>query len=268
MKNWIIALIVAIVIGGAVGWLLSGKDTEDQAPQPVGSSEPVVAPPVVVESEQPEPVAEEPAMTEPEPEPPVPVPEKLDDSDGTVAEAVAQLSPKLAQWLVPEEQVRKWVLVVDMMAAGEVPRRHTPWNYPLPAFAVEAASDNGSASIEHFLAADSNEERLTAMLDAIRVIPPRTLGRYYRAWLPTLEQAYSELGKPGTFAGRVDEAVTRILAVPAAPEAAELERPHVFYQYSDPALEQQDALTKALWRAGDDNRKALQAYLRELRFYL
>ncbi len=267
MKNWIIAFAVAVVVGGLAGWLLSMKDSPEEVPEVVGSVEPPAAP---VEVGEMEPVAEEEVVAEevPVPEPEVPVPEKLNDSDSTVAEVVAQLSPALGQWLLPEEQVRKWVLAVDMMAGGEVPRRHTPWNYPLPPFEVVPAGDPGAEEVEHFLAADNNDERLTAMLDAIRVIPPRTMGRYYRAWLPTLEQAYSELGKQGTFAERVDEAVARILAVPEAPEVAELERPHVFYQYSDPELEKQDALTKALWRAGEDNRKALQAYLRELRFYL
>ncbi|GAB3106074.1 hypothetical protein GCM10027217_31120 [Pseudomaricurvus hydrocarbonicus] len=252
------AAVLALIVAG---YFVVTKNKPEPTPQVV---QPEVVEPVVIPDEVEEAVSESPAPVEPRPveEPLLPTPPSLDGSDDEALAIVESLSPQLVQWLVPEEQVRKWVLVVDMLAAGKLPQRHKPIDFPMPGFAVQALGD------DEYLAAETNSQRVTVLIDAVTAIPPRTLGRYYREWLPLLEKAYGELGKEDSFRVRMNEAVARILAVEDVDEEAVLVQPHVFYEYEDKSLEQKSALDKALWRMGKDNREKLQAYLKELKFYL
>ena len=121
---------------------------------------------------------------------------------------------------------------------------------------------------ERFRALSQNEQRYTELVNAFVVVDPRTVGRYYREWQPLLERAYGELGKAGDFNTRMTLAIANVLRVKAPPSSPELTQPHVLYEYVEPALESQSSLEKAVWRLGEENRIALQTYLRELKFYL
>lgn len=209
-----------------------------------------------------------PIPAEPEPEaevvveePLIPAPKALQGSDPYVVELVQAISPTLQQWLVPQEQVRKLVLAIDLMAEGKLPQRHKPIDFKLPGFEVEKDDSALVMSVDNF-------DRLTPLINSIVEIDPKTLGRYYQSWRPVLEAAYDELGNKQSFESRVNEVIARIQSVGPLPEEPVLVRPNVLYQYSDKALENKSPLEKWLWRMGDENREKLQAYLRELKFYL
>ncbi len=202
------------------------------------------------------------------PKTPIPVASQIDGSDTLVATALSQLSPTLLQWFTPEEQVRKWVLAVDLMADGDIPKHHRPIDFPMPSFAVQVKEGNWVQGQERYTADKRNEARLSTLLDIMVNIPPQTLASYYHAWLPLLDQAYQELGKAGAFSDRVKRTISNIQNVGPQPVDAELIRPHVFYSFSSPQLEQATPLQKAIWRLGDDNREKLQDYVNELKFYL
>jgi Protein of unknown function (DUF3014) len=194
------------------------------------------------------------------------LPAHLDQSDSSVLAVAAELSPLLAQWLLPEEQIRKWVLAVDLLADGKMPQRHRPVDYTVAPFKVIA--EQGATEEDRFVSVDRNSERFTPLINAVVDIEPRTLGRYYQAWLPIFEQAYAELGKKGAFQARVSLAADNMLRVGAMPGRGVLQQPHVLYEFESDHLEQRSPLEKALWRIGDSNREVLQAYLKELKFYL
>lgn len=199
------------------------------------------------------------------------LPAGLNQSDSSVASVMAELSPTLAQWLVPQEQVRKWVLAIDLLADGKLPQRHRPISFSAPGFQVETLIDAGAATIpgdERYLAARVNSQRFNALIATLDDIDVRTAGRYYNAWLPMLEQAYGELGKKDRFSERVVKAVDNILAAKTMPAKGVLKQPHVLYEYESSKLEQYSALDKAMWRLGDANRVAVQTFAKELRFYL
>lgn len=256
VKIGIVAVIVIVI--GAYFVIKPEEKTEIQPEEVVPAQiEQVIEP-------EPEEVVEAEPPTDPRPveDPIVLPPETLNESDGKVMMAIEKISPTIAQWVVPEEQVRKLVLAVDLLADGKLPLRHKPLEYPIPTFAVESLND------DEFVSEDSNAERMNSLINAVTAIPPKTMGRYYQAWLPLLEKAYGELGKEDEFKTRVDEAVNRILAAEDIEEDERLVQPHVFYQFEDKTLEQKSALDKALWRMGKENREKLQAYLKELKFYL
>ena len=192
-----------------------------------------------------------------EQDPIVAPPATLDDSDEQVREAVLDLAPAMASWLIPEEQVRKWVLMIDLMAEGKLPRRYRPLNYPMAGFKVD---DKAGMVVSDPV----NYERANILLDQILAIEPQRLANYYRQWQPLLDKAYRELGKPGSFDQRLRLAIEQVLAVKPRGEQAALKRPGVFYQYVDPQLEKSGELDRLMWRLGEENTLRLQVYLKKL----
>jgi hypothetical protein len=220
------------------------------APEPVPQPEPETA-------QQPErPAPAEPLASEPEPEPAYDVvapPETIDNSDTVVKKAVLALSPTLAEWLIPEEQVRKWVLAVDKLADGQLPKRYRPMQYPMDKFKVKAFGDLSVME-------DVNYGRIKPLIETLKAIDPKLLAAYYQAWKPLLEQAYSQQGEPGTFDARLMLAIDRFLTIRPLEEKAPLVRPHVFYVYEDEELEKATDVEKLAWRMGEENMRELQAY--------
>lgn len=185
-------------------------------------------------------------------------PEAIDGSDTIVRKALLELSPTLAQWLVPEEQVRKWVLAVDKLAKGELVKRYRPLEYKMDKFKVKTYGDMSVLD-------DANYARYQPLIETLTALDPDVLAAYYQAWKPLLEQAYSQQGESGTFEDRLLIAIDKLLAVEPLPEKGLLIRPHVFYVYQDEALEKESDIEKMCWRMGEENTRALQQVAQEFR---
>jgi hypothetical protein len=184
-------------------------------------------------------------------------PSTLDGSDVKVMLAVADISNDLAQWLVTEEQIRKWVLFVDNAANGDLIAKHLPWQYSMKPLVAANIGD------KKYLA-PSNYKRAKPLLDAVMAIPPEKLADYYYSWLPLLEKAYRELGKKGSFDTRFKQAIDKVLAAKNLSAEPELKLPSVMYQYQDKSLEAASDLDKLMWRLGFENTNNIQQYLRDL----
>lgn len=240
--------VVAIAAIGALGWYLQ----RGRQPEPVAV--PVAPPPVVEQPAQaPEP-AEKPAAPV-DTTPLIAAPLGLDNSDGQVRVALSDFAPKLAQWLTPEEQVRKWVALIDQLADGKWPVRHRPVDFPLPGFKVLHKGDQLKPD-------PSNYKRTDALVQAFTEIPVERMAQYYHAWLPVLDKAYAELGGTGTFDKRLRLAIRRVLATRPLPPDLDLVRPVIVYKYADEQLELASEVEKMTWRLGPQNTKRLQEYLR------
>jgi hypothetical protein len=88
----------------------------------------------------------------------------------------------------------------------------------------------------------------------------------YKRLYPQFQAAYENLGNPdGYFNDRVVEVIDHLLAAPAAPATIALTRPNVYYEFADPALENESAGRKLLLRMGPGNAARVQAKLREIR---
>lgn len=271
-----------VVIAGAVGYVFYSSSTsqwnqieqEEASEQKPKVAEPAPVKPAPVVKKAPEAVVEEPEQEaepevapeiEAEPEPEVrPEPQRvsppvsLSNSDQRVKQAITDLAQHLVRWLTPAEQIRKWVLTVDLIADGKIPYKHSPVKFEKDPFLVL------SNSPESYVADSGNHSRWDPLIAVISDIPVKDAARYYRDWLPLLERAYGELGKPGAFNQRFMEALGRIRAVGEPPVGAKLMRPHVFYQYADAELEGASPLTKWVWRLGPENMLELQDFARNL----
>ena len=213
--------------------------------------------PVIEPSYEPEPVSE-PETPIDLPEPIIPPPVSLQNSDPQVQMAIADIAPELSKWLVPDEQIRKWVLTVDMMADGTLPKRYRPIDFPMSSFSIDEKD-----SVK--LVSESNFDRLNEIINTATRIEPTVLARYYKEWLPTLEKAYAEQGKKGSFDQRLRQTMSQILAAEPLDQTPVLIRPKVLYQYADVKLEAASDIEKLLWRMGPENSEQLQNFVRELR---
>lgn len=188
----------------------------------------------------------------------VPPPLQLDASDPALMEAADQLNPEVVQWLVPSDQIRKWVLAINLLAEGKFPVKNRPLEVALPAFQVRESA--GQLWLER-----SNYRRATALIRAFTAVRPSRVAKQYAAWRSLLQKAQDELGNGKRFDERLDTAIRNVLAVKPLTGEVPLKAGVMKYTYADPALERASALEKALWRLGPSNTLRIQNYLRDLR---
>lgn len=247
----------------AIGWFIYSSNQQSQVePVNIPAADNQVTqelPPVDTGNDTP---IEEPEPIEIEPVDDIVIaPVVLENSDPQVLLAIADLSPSLTQWLIPEEQLRKWVLAVDLAADGKLPKRYRPIDYPMAKFVAKTLTDDAILS-------DKNYPRMNDLLTAIIAVDPGLLARYYQNWLPILEQAYGEQGRSDSFDQRFQQAISQVLAANSLTEEPVLVRPSVLYRYANPEYENASDVDKLLWRMGPDNAEKLQGFLRELRSQL
>lgn len=252
--NWKIVLLLLAVVGvGVWGWYLQreyptaieavalGTPPAQQPAQPPlqGQRNPPLPPPAAAHK------------------PSVGAPFELDHSDGQARAAVADFSARIAQWLTPEEQVRKWVVLVDQIADGKLPEKNRPLSFPMANFAVQRQDDK-------LMLDAANHARADMLIDLFTAIPIDTLAAYYHAWRPLLDKAYAELGGKGGFDKRLRTALDRVEAVPSLTSQPELVQPVVYYKFADPTLESASDVEKLMWRLGPKNTQKVQDYLHKL----
>lgn len=253
----------AVMLGiGLILLLVLGYFLFPSAPEPEPA---VVVAPIVKAQEEWEPVQreQEPADTKtvvPKREL-LPVASSIAASQSAIVKVVGQLSPKLVQWLVSDEQLRKWVILIDQLADGDLSPKFPPVAYPMANFEVLGSKDDARIS-------PKNYTRATALVKSVTAIDPELLVAYYRQWQPLLEKAYAELGKSGKFEDRVVLAIRNVQAVPAAPIGAQLIARPVMYKFVDAKFEKAPNLHKWMWRLGPNNQAEIKAYLTKVKLAL
>ena len=259
---------IAVVIIAAAGFIYKAKQSEEQQQTTATTTTLAKSPAKTTAQPLPKP--------EPEPNPAaaeitdavkqippsiINAPSTLENSDAIVLLAASDFSPAITQWLLPDEQIRKWVLAVDLIADGKLPKRYRPVDYPMAKFKTQGDGLKQVSSRENY-------QRMNLMINALTDIEVATLARYYKAWLPLLEKAYQEQGKTDTFNQRFMQSISQILTVNSLHQQPALIRPSVLYQFENPDYENASDIEKLLWRMGPDNTEELQGFLRELRYQL
>ena len=224
------------------------ENAEVEALEPVATALPA---PTKQESDHPPSPPQEPLKSQP--------PKSLENSDKAVKKGAKQLSQQLVAWLTPEEQIRKWVFLVNSFGQGNMPIKNLPLNFPSKPFQVATADGHKRLSA-------SNYSRGEILINALLSVDVDLLFRYYSAWSPLLETAYGELGQGGSFEQTLLGALDQVMAIDAdAATNAKLEQPSVFYKYIDPELENASDLEKFFWRLGPDNTQKLQQFSEQLK---
>jgi hypothetical protein len=253
-------LVIGVILLVVIGYFLL-RDAPRSEPEQSTQVVPV----------QPVPVARETAVPEaPEPEPAIPTEKRpaligpaasIALSQPLLIDILNNLSPDLVQWMVSEELLRKWVILIDQIADGSLTTKHLPLTYEMAPFAVEGNKDLARV-------APANYARAKPLIKAVTRIKPETLVAYYRLWQPLLEEAYAELGKGGTFDDRVLQAIRQLQSVPPMPAQGDIQARPVMYKYIDPKLEKAPALHKWMWRLGPQNQSDIKTYLTQVKLAL
>jgi len=183
----------------------------------------------------------------------------LDASDPYVREELLAMSPRLAEWLDRDDLVRRFAVVMDNAAVGDVPRRQLTFLAPAGRFPViEWGNDR-------FIMDPKGYARYDGFVDLFTSVPPAGAAALLTALAPLLRQALAELGQPAEEPlATLRDAVAMMLATPEPDTPVELVRPKVLYRFADPALEALPPLPKQLIRMGPDHVRRLKAYLRQV----
>lgn len=183
----------------------------------------------------------------------------LADSDTLWLQLLERVSPTLSTWLIPEHQIRRWVVLVDNLASNRIPYEHRPLNYPMAEFSVIDTNDD-----ETELFNTANYKRADLLVQTITLIPNDQAVALYQNWLPLFDEAFAELGYDVGFHDRLLQAIDNILAVEPIQQPQQLKHATVLFTYTAEELEQATALEKFLWRLGPENTRKLQNYLQQL----
>ena len=247
-----IGLIVVLIVVITAGVLLLagiwpfGKDPTP-APQP--SPEDEVIAPVAAEP------AAEPAP-EPQPEPPAePLPKpdplpKLDESDDTVRDAIADIPLGTAgqQYLLPGNIIERSTSVVYIMAEGEVPYKLLPIARPKVAFPI---TDDGL----QVTADPAGYARYDALAKWLESLDVEALLSALDWLLPLFREAWSYYGEgESSFDQAVLNTLDLIIYTPEANVSeARLFLKEAVWLYEDPAIEGLAPIQKQVLRMGPAN---------------
>jgi hypothetical protein len=192
----------------------------------------------------------------------LPVPDiRLNTSDEPVRELVRDCSthPEFAQWLKNKNIIRRCVAIVDNIANGASPATHLQFLLPSDQFKV--IKKNGE------IIPDPNSYiRYQPMTMVLVSLDSEKLVRVYRQLAPVIEEAYRELGYPGTkFQGTLEEAIGVLLKTPVPEGEILLDEKVTTYTFADPNLEALSDIQKHFLRMGPENVRKIQAKLREIK---
>jgi len=186
---------------------------------------------------------------------------RLDTSDEPVRELVRDCSthPDFAQWLENKNILRRCVAIVDNISNGASPAPHLQFLVPLDRFKV--IKKNGKIILD-----PTGYIRYQPITMVQVSLDSEKLVRVYRQLQPVIEEAYRELGYPGTkFQETLAEAIDVLLKTPIPEGEILLEEKVTTYAFADPHLEGLSAVQKHFLRMGPQNVKKIQAKLREIK---
>jgi hypothetical protein len=233
-------------------WNSAESDTEQIAVPPV-----VSAPPTPIATPSAEPAIQHPVEAA-QPAEPLPV---LDESDGSMARAIAALvgDKAFGALFLSENIVRHIVATVD-----NLPREAAPvkmW----PVRSVGSWLDTAGGG-DALVVGSKNAARYSAYVTMVKGIDAQKLAASYRQHYPLFQEAYRDLGYPkGYFNDRLIAAIDDLLATPEQKAPLRLVQVKVRYQFADPDLEHRSAGQKIMLRIGVENARVVKAKLREFR---
>ena len=167
--------------------------------------------------------------------------------------------PRLADWLVPEDLIRRFVAAVVDIANDESPRPHVGHLEPAGAFRV--IESEGSLRI-----APDSYARYDPVAAVLESLDEGRAVELYRRLEPLFDEAYQDLGYPGgDFEVALARAIDRVLDTPIPAGDVRVKRRVETYRFADPDLEALGPVDKHLIRMGPANARKVKAKLRLLR---
>ena len=240
----LVGVIAVAIVAGLATYVFFGRQA------PVGEPEPVVEAPA-------QPVAPPPppeAPVEPLALPP------LDESDSLVRDLVSALTshPAFAAWLIPDNLVSMFVLVVENAADGNNPATHLAPLRPTQRFRTTDPSSPLTLD-------PASYARYNTHAEIVASINPVGAAELYRTLHPLITEAYAELGHPdGGFEDTLLRALRNLLGTPILERDVALVPRAAFFEFADEALEDLLPVQKQFMGMGPRNVRAVQASLLDI----
>jgi hypothetical protein len=185
----------------------------------------------------------------------------LNESDDVVRGLVKELSsnPSVLAWLMTDNLIRNFTVVVANIAAGEPAARQVSVLRPKGGFQIEEHGEDLSIDARSYA-------RYLPLTTATTSINPEGAAKLYSALKPRIDEAYAELGQGSTtFDQTLERALVLLLSTPVPRGRVPVEpNGAVAYRFADPALEKLTPTQKLLIRFGPDNQRAVQTSLRNI----
>jgi hypothetical protein len=181
----------------------------------------------------------------------------LAESDPAVRDIVGGLSrdPLVASWLAGDQLLRSAASVLSGVAEGRSPAALLRRLAPSGAFSVRTA--NGRTVID-----PASYRRYDPVAAAAESVDPAAAARVYRTLAPRLDEAFKELGMPGTLDETVERAAHQVLTAPIVDGDIAVVPSGAVYAYADPALENLTPVAKLMVRMGPENARRIQEKIR------
>lgn len=185
---------------------------------------------------------------------------ELNFSDSSVRSEMDTLVPQhtLSEWLTTPQLIRRFVLLVDNVSRGTIPRKQ------LRDWAPQGKFEATEKAEGRYVAAAAGFSRYNRYADTLAGLDAGAAVDAYRMFKPLFDEAYRELGYPaGDFNRPLLAAIAHLLATPKVPADALLTRPSVVYKYVDSGYESLTAAQKQFLRMGPRNTALIRGKLAE-----
>lgn len=183
----------------------------------------------------------------------------LDDSDVEVRKSIRRIafSPKLSEWLSADHLIRRFVMLVDNIARGNIPRKQFAFLAPSERFQVKESSKG-------LIIDPRSYQRYDDYADFLAGMDVSAAADLYRHWGPLIDAAYDELGNPQrSFDSALVQAIEHLQSTPILEDDVFLIRPSVMYKFKDSEIEALSRAQKQLLRTGPRNTRIIQSKLAE-----
>ncbi len=183
----------------------------------------------------------------------------LDNSDVEVRNSMRAISSSrnLSEWLSADHLIRRFVMLVDNIGRGNIPRKQVVFLAPDGRFRVKESS--------HGLIIDPESyQRYDGYADFLAGLDVSAAADLYQRLGPLIDAAYDELGNPQrSFDDALVQAIGHLQSTPILDGDVFLVRPSVMYKFKDSEIEALSRAQKQLLRTGPRNTRIIQKKLAE-----
>jgi len=187
----------------------------------------------------------------------------LGDSDMEITQALSVVTAEdpLAQYLVKDQLISRFVAVIDSLTSRQVPAQINPLKSPEGKFLIATEGERTTFSTENF-------SRYDGYVVLLQGLESQALVDLYQQYYPLFQQAWEDNGGEGPFNVRLNEVIDHLLGTPETGEEIHLVKPEAVYLFKDPEFEALTAGQKIMLRMGPANAAAVKAKLTEIGFLL
>jgi hypothetical protein len=187
----------------------------------------------------------------------------LDASDPELTLALAEIAgaDRLAEYLVKNQIISRFVATLDSLTSRQVPPQINPIRPATDKFIAETEGESILMSAENFT-------RYDGYVALMQDVNTDVLVALYQRYYPLFEQAWEENGGEGSFNERLAEVIDHLLETPDVPGPVYLSKPEAVYVFEEPELEAMTAGQKVLVRMGSVNAAVVKEKLTEVKLQI